>query len=107
MNDPVFIECAQALARRMMREGGEDTESRVTFGLRLCLGRAPTEDQVKTLVALHEKEAAAYQTNPEGATKLATQPLGPLPDGADAAETAAYTVLANVLLNLDAVLTKN
>ena len=37
----------------------------------------------------------------------ATQPLGPLPENCDAAETAAYTVVANVLLNLDAVLTKN
>jgi hypothetical protein len=107
MNDPVFVECAQALARRMMREGGEDTESKVSFGLRLCLGRPPSEEQVKTLVGLYEKEAGAYQSDPEGATKLATQPLGSLPEGADAAETAAYTVVANVLLNLDAVLTKN
>jgi hypothetical protein len=107
MNDPVFVECAQALARRLMREGGEDAASRVSFGLRLCLGRPASDDQIKTLVRLYEEEAAAYRTDPEGATKLATQPLGPLPEGADAAETAAYTVVANVLLNLDAILTKN
>ena len=107
MNDPVFVECSQALARRIMREGGEDAAARVQFGLRLCLGRPPSDDQVKTLLGLYEKEAAAYQTDPEGATKLATQPLGPLPEGSDAAETAAYTVVANVLLNLDAILTKN
>jgi hypothetical protein len=40
------------------------------------------------------------------ATKLATDPLGPLPAGMDAAEAAAWTVVANVLLNLDGVLVK-
>ena len=33
-------------------------------------------------------------------------PLGPLPDGIDAVEAAAWTMIANVLLNLDGVLTK-
>jgi hypothetical protein len=62
---------------------------------------------VQTLVALYEKELPAYQSDKEGATKLATQPLGPLPENCDPADAAAYTVVANVLLNLDALLTKN
>jgi len=107
MNDPVFVECAQALARRMMREGGGDATARVQFGLRLCLGRPPSDGQVKTLVSLYEKELAQYQADVPAATKLATEPLGPLPEGSDPAATAAFTVVANVLLNLDAVLTKN
>ncbi|HEY3897721.1 MAG TPA: DUF1553 domain-containing protein [Chthoniobacter sp.] len=107
MNDPVYVECAQALARRMMSEGGETAETRVRFGLRLCLGRPPTNGQVKTLVSLYEKELAQYQPDTAAATKLATEPLGPLPENANPAETAAFTVVANVLLNLDAVLTKN
>jgi hypothetical protein len=90
-----------------MREGGADTASRVRYGLQLCLGRPPTDDQVQTLVALYEKELATYQANKEGATKLATQPLGPLPENCEVAEAAAFTVVANVLLNLDALLTKN
>ena len=39
-------------------------------------------------------------------TKLATDPLGPLPPGADAADLAAWAVVANVLLNLDETLMK-
>ena len=107
MNDPVFVECAQALARRMMREGGTAATERLKFGLRLCLGRPPSDGQVTTLVSLYEKELPAYQADVPAATKLATEPLGPLPEGSDPAETAAFTVVANVLLNLDAVLTKN
>jgi hypothetical protein len=107
MNDPVFVECSQALGRRIVQHGGADVESRVRHGLRLCLGRVPTDDQALALTKLYQDELAHYQADPAAALKLATQPLGPLPEGADAAEFAAWTVVANVLLNLDAVLTKN
>lgn len=107
MNDPVFVEAAQALGRRIEREGGADTDARLRFGLRLCLGRTPTDDQVRTLSALFDQELATYRADAAAAAKLATEPLGALPAGADAAEAAAWTVVANVLLNLDGVLTKN
>ncbi|MEA3211967.1 MAG: hypothetical protein QOE70_5024 [Chthoniobacter sp.] len=107
LNDPVFVECAQALARRIVREGGADTAARLRFALQLCLARPPTDAQVQALAALFADELATYRADLPGAAKLATEPLGPLPDGADAAEMAAWTVVANVLLNLDGVLTKS
>ena len=107
MNDPVFVECAQALGRRIAREGGSDTESRMRYALQLCLCRPPEDAQVKALTGLYEDELANYRSDPAGALKLSTEPLGPLPAGADAAEMAAWMVVANVLLNLDAVLTKS
>jgi len=107
MNDPVFVECSQALARRIVREGGADAASRIRYGLRISLGRPPSDEQVKTLEKMYEDERVASAGDAAAALKLATQPLGPLPAGADAADMAAWTVAANVLLNLDAVLTKN
>ncbi|MGB8167572.1 MAG: DUF1553 domain-containing protein, partial [Chthoniobacteraceae bacterium] len=107
LNDPVFVECAQALGRRIVREGGSTTDARLRYGLRLCLGRPAADAQLKTLTALYDNELAAYRNDAAAATKLATDPLGALPEGADAAEMAAWTVVANVLLNLDGVLTKN
>jgi hypothetical protein len=108
MNDPVYVECSQALGRRIVREGGADVQSRVRYGLRLCLGRPPAEAQVQALCALYEQELAAHGADEASAVKLATQPLGPLPEGIGSpAEMAAWTVVANVLLNLDALLTKN
>ena len=106
MNDPCFVEAAQALARRLAREGGASVAERIRFGLRLCLVRPPKDDQVKALVALFEQERTAYAAKEEDAKKLATDPLGPLPDGLMPAEAAAWTAVANVLLNLDGVLTK-
>jgi hypothetical protein len=104
MNDPVYVEAAQALARRIMKEGGNSPADRAAMGLRLCLVRPPSEAQVEALVKLYESELAHYRDDPTAASKLATEPLGALPEGLDAAEAAAWTVVANVLLNLDGVL---
>ncbi len=106
LNDPVFVEAAQALARRIIREGGADTASRVNFGLQLALARPADPAAVEALVKLYESEHARYTADPEAARKLATEPLGPLPDGLNAAECGAWTAVANVLLNLDGVLMK-
>jgi len=106
LNDPVFVEAAQGLGRRMMREGGETVEGRVAYGLELCTGQAPTEAAVAVLVALFEAELAQYGEHPDDARAMATEPLGPLPEGLDATEAAAWTVVANVLLNMDRLLTR-
>jgi hypothetical protein len=106
MNDPVYVECAQALARRIITEGGTTAEQRARFALKLALVQPPRDDQVKQVLALHQSELEHYRKQPKEAEKLATDPLGALPTGMDAAEAAAWTVVANVLLNLDGVLTK-
>jgi hypothetical protein len=107
MNDPVFVECSQALARRIMKEGGTDPDARIRFGLKLCLARPVSDQQVTPLRRLLDEELIHFRQLPEDALKLATQPLGPLPEGLDAVEAAAWTSVANVLLNLDGFLARN
>jgi hypothetical protein len=106
LNDPVYVEAAQALARRIVREGGATVADHARFGLQLCLARPPNALQVEQLSELYAAELAFYQTDNKAAEQLATDPLGPLPEGMTAPELAAWTVVANVLLNLDGVLTK-
>jgi hypothetical protein len=106
LNDPVYIEAAQALARRVVREGGEGAEPRARYALELCLGRPAKPEQVAQVVELFNGERARYEGDRAAATAIATEPLGPLPDGADPAEMAGWTAVANVILNLDAVLTR-
>jgi hypothetical protein len=104
LNDPVYVEAAQALARRVVREGGATAAERARFGLRLCLARQPRPEEVAQVLALYQSEREHYRKAPQGALALATDPLGPLPPGSDPEELAAWTVVANVLLNLDGVL---
>ena len=100
LNDPVYIEAAQALARRMAAQEG-DTAARATYGFRLGLARPPEPAELARLVALYEAARADLATSPEDAMRLATDPLGPLPKDADPLDLAAWTITANVLLNLD------
>jgi hypothetical protein len=106
LNDPVYVEAAQALARRVMKEGGSSPEERARFVLRLCLVRDPQSEQVTRILELYQSELEHYRQAPAEAIKLATDPLGPVPLHMRPEELAAWTVIANVVLNLDGVLTK-
>jgi mono/diheme cytochrome c family protein len=103
MNDPAYVEAAQALARRMVREGGSTDADRAVLGFRLVLARLPGPAEIDRLVRLHEEAEADFRRVPADAAKMATDPLGPLPAdlGGDVADLAAWTAVANVILNLD------
>eukprot|EP01047_Picozoa_sp_COSAG01_P105638 COSAG01_NODE_34832_length_541_cov_1.049774_1_plen_81_part_10 len=51
LNDPVYVEAAQALARLVMIEEIE-VEDRIKFGFRRCLLRPPTASEIAALVSL-------------------------------------------------------
>jgi hypothetical protein len=106
LNDPAFVEAAQALARKAVAEGGESAKDRVAFAFRRCLARSPSEKEIVRLVSLLDTELEHYRSDAVAARAMATDPLGPLPANADAAELAAWTVVANVILNLDETITK-
>jgi hypothetical protein len=111
LNDPVFVEAAQALARRMVCESGPHSADRVTRGFRLVLTREPRPNEVERLVKLYEETRTNFLVQPNAALAMATKPRGPLPDkilkqfdGATDeahASLAAWTVVGNVILNLD------
>jgi hypothetical protein len=105
LNDPVYVEAAQGLARRIAAHPGSPRE-RVLYAFRSCLTRAPREPESQRLVDLYERARKQMAASPANALDLATNPLGPLPVGANAAELAAWTVVANVLLNLDETLAR-
>ncbi|HMO35819.1 MAG TPA: DUF1553 domain-containing protein, partial [Gemmatales bacterium] len=107
LNDPVYVEAAQALARLIVREGGTTLQERIHYGLKRVLCRPPTVQEMDVLKALHQDEYKRQQAaNPDEVKKLASEPLGAIPEGMDPVDLATWTVLANVLLNLDAVLNK-
>lgn len=105
LNDPAFVEAAQALARRVMAEA-RTPESRVRRAFRRVLLRAPTESESRRLAALAADESARLRADLPRATTIATDPLGPLPEGVDPAEAAGWTLAMSALLNLDETLTR-
>jgi len=100
LNDPVYIEASQALARRVANHAGP-IEEKVAYALRLTLSRDASAAEVQALVKLYDQARADFAERKDDAAKMATDPLGALPKGADAVDLAAWTVVANTLLNLD------
>jgi hypothetical protein len=106
LNDQVYVEAAQALARRIMIEGGDTTSARAAYGFTLTLTRAPGNYELQRIVALYDSVRASLVFNPAKTLALATKPIGPLPEMVDPLDAAAWTVVGNVLLNLDEFLAK-
>lgn len=100
LNDPVFIEANQAMARRLVAEAKTQPE-RLSRLFKLCLSREPTADEITALTKLHTESLALYQTDSAEALKMATNPLGPAAKDANIPELAAWTAVANVVMNLD------
>ncbi|MFL5338615.1 MAG: PSD1 and planctomycete cytochrome C domain-containing protein [Gemmataceae bacterium] len=105
LNDPVYVEAAQALARRIVQRPGNPAE-RAAYGFRLVLTRPPSGAEVKRLSALFEQARDQYRKDPAKAAAMATKPLGPPTARTELPELAAWTVVGNVLLNLDETLAK-
>ena len=105
LNDPVYVEAAQSLARRM-NAGGTTAEEKARTGFRLTLVRQPSEKELQRLLALHSEALAVYKQDPKKAADMAANPIGPVPQGADVADLAAWTAVANTLLNLDETVMK-
>jgi len=101
LNETTFVEAAHGLARRMVAEGGATPAERIAHGFRLAIGRTPTADEVAALVDGFEADRAAFTAEPERAEKYATVGLVKKPDATPAPEFAAYSLAANVIINLD------
>ncbi|MCZ6796047.1 MAG: PSD1 and planctomycete cytochrome C domain-containing protein [Planctomycetota bacterium] len=109
LNEPLFVECARAMARRTLDEKTGGDSERLTHAFRLAVGRRPTDAETAALLELREKSATRFAGDPQGAAALAglaASGEAELPRGATRAGLAAWTVVCRVLLNLDETITK-
>ncbi|XZE20150.1 DUF1553 domain-containing protein [Pirellulaceae bacterium SH449] len=108
LNDPVFIEAAQGLARRVVAYElpGGSFEEHITRVYEHAVSRVPTQREIDALQSLLEQLIEDLKGSPEQAIRLATEPIGALPADSDVNQLAAWTALCNVVLNLDEFLMK-
>jgi hypothetical protein len=106
LNDPQFVEAARTLAERTMKEGGATPEERLIFMFRLTTARRPDGKELAEMIAAFKDHLATYRREAAKAKQLIA--VGELkPDAKlDPSEVAAWTMIANLLLNLDEVINK-
>ena len=104
LNDPQFVEAARALAERMMSEGGTDFAGRLDFGYQLLLGRKVRPSEVKVLDSIYQEQVKEFRAQPDKAKIFLEVGDSKRNESLDQVEHAAWTVIGNLMLNLDEVL---
>ncbi len=106
LNDIQFIEAARFLAERTLKDGGATAESRFDFMARRILSRPLAAEELPLVAASYHDLAAYYKGKPDEAKGLLTEGEHKSDPALDPVELAAWTMMANQLLNLDEVLNK-
>lgn len=107
MNDIQHVEAARGFAQRILREGGSSATERIDYAMRLTLSRGPGSRERRLLSDALEKFQARYADDEAAAKELLKVGLGPTSPSFDPRELATYTLLANLILNLDETITRN
>jgi hypothetical protein len=107
MNDTQHFEAARALAERALAEGGASTDERITWLYRTVVSRRPLADEIALVKTALDKQRAIYQADPAAAERAITVGESKPKNIAPPAETAAWTMIANLVLNLDETVNRN
>ena len=106
MNDPQFFEAARAFAERAIKEGGETPEERIAYIFEMAAARLPKPVEEALLLKTFQAHYQELEADPEAAKALITVGESAPDETLDAVEVAAWTMITNLILNLDEVLNK-
>jgi hypothetical protein len=106
MNDPTFVEAARRFGERIMQQK-PDPAARVDFGFRLATARSPKPAEARVLLDLYRAQLAAFRKDPAAAVKLLGVGESARDARIDPVELAAWSSVADVILNLDETITKS
>ena len=106
MNDPQFVEASRFLAERMMKEAGEKPADRASHGFELVTLRKPSQKELSALLQVHKTGLASYMESKEDAQALLKIGDAPADTSLPTEQHAAWTLVANLLLNLDETITR-
>jgi len=107
MNEKGFVEAARVFAERILRRGGPDLDQRLTYACKTVLARPPSARERKILRGVYDDMRASQQNDLKAAVELITTGEYKRAENVNELELAAWTGVANVLLNLDETITKD
>ena len=106
MNDPTYVEASRKLAERLITATRSDRK-RVQLAFQLALARPAGKRELAVVLRIAQDQLAVYRRNHETAAQLLCVGEAPYNQQLDPAELAAWTIVANVILNLDETITKS
>ena len=106
LNDEQFVEASRHLAERMIKEGGSSFEERIQYAFKRCLSRPADKDEIAICREVYEAQLVSFEAEAESAAKYLGIGESVRDEGIAPTEHAAWTVIANMILNMDEVLTR-
>ena len=106
MNDVTFLEAARFVGQRMIKEGGDNPDSRLRYGFRLATGRFPSAQEQQVLLDNFNYHCDYFSTDAKRVADYLSQGVSPPDPALDSRELASYAAVASVILNLDEAITK-
>jgi len=106
LNEKAFVECAQAMALRVIKEGGKDNQSRAIYAFELCTGRPPTSFELNKLLQFWQEQFDYFDNHSSAALKVAIPDLNHMPEDVNVHKAAAWAMVSRAILNLDETITK-
>ena len=100
LNDTVYVEAARVLAQKIYDYESDDVKEKIAFGYQQAILQQADEATLEILVTEYKQQLEYYRKQPILAQKMALQQEENIP------QLAALSVLANIILNLDAFLVK-
>ena len=107
MNDVQHFEAARKLAERLITDGGGDAGNRIELAYKIILSRLPSTEEKSIVMEGLQKHLARYKADPKASALVVKVGESKIKEGINEPELAAYTMLANTLLNLDETVNRN
>ena len=105
-NDEQFVEAARVLAQRTLSESGS-REERLTAMYRRCTAQMPSSRELSILGRALGGYLERFRGTPQDAKALLQVGEAPLPEAPDFPQLAAWTMIGNVMLSLDATIVRS
>ena len=106
LNDPQFVEAARALGQRLIKEGGNDTASRIDYGFKLALSRPATQPELQVIERVLGDQLTRFRNDPDKAKEFLAVGETARDETIDPVDHAAWMVVGQILLNMDETLTR-
>jgi len=106
LNERTFVEAAQAMGLRVIKEGGNENRTRAAYAFRLAVGRAPTAAELKSLLSFWDDQFKYFENNSAAALRVALADPKAVPADVNIHKVAAWAMTSRAILNLDETMTK-